>query len=283
MTEKELRKQIKKAERTRDQDRGALRRKVRIFYDFQRLRMQTAGRTYKRPGGVEIDLHEVDIAMLEYRAKELGRVEKTALKDVEDHLGSLPMWTQFLKPGPRYRGIGPTMAGVILSEFDIYKADTVSKMWAFAGLVPVPGFRCKECQMVVTKKNVQEFKHGKRPQCSKHLKTIGPRDVVETRIAQRPKRGEKLPYNAWLRTKLVGVLAGCMLKANSPYRKFYDNYKHRKESAGWGVNDAHRHNAASRYMIKMLLIDIHKDWRELEGLPVRPPYHEEYLGHTHAA
>ena len=283
MTEKELRKQVKKATRTRDQDRGALKRKVRIFYDFQRLRLQTAGRTYKRPGGVEIDLHEVDIAILEYRANELGRVEKTALKDVEDHLGGLKMWTEFFKPDPRYKGVGPTMAGVILSEFDIYKADTVSKMWAFAGLVPVPGFRCRECQMVVTKKNNTDWKHGKRDKCSKHLKTLGRDDVKEAHVAQRPRKGEKLPYNAWLRTKLVGVLADCMIKCGSPYKKLYDDYKHRWKSGGKGVNDAHRHNAAKRYMIKMLLIDIHRDWRELEELPVRDPYQVEYLGHVHAA
>ena len=37
-----------------------------------------------------------------------------------------------------------------------------------------------------------------------------------------------------------------------------------------------------RFMIKMLLLDIWKGWRESEGLPVRPSYHEEKLGHKHS-
>jgi hypothetical protein len=73
-----------------------------------------------------------------------------------------------------------------------------------------------------------------------------------------------------------------MLKLGSPWKKQYDDYKHRKATAGWGKSDAHRHAAAIRYMIKMLLLDIHKEWRTHLGLPVRPSYHEEYQGHVHS-
>ena len=45
----------------------------------------------------------------------------------------------------------------------------------------------------------------------------------------------------------------------------------------------HRDRAAKRYMIKMFLKDLYVAWRTLEGLPVRKPYHEEYLGHKHSA
>ena len=76
--DKALRRQSKKAERTPDQDRMALRRKVRIFYDIQRLRLQTAGRTYERPDGTEIHLHEVEqdrLARLEHRPEVIERFE----------------------------------------------------------------------------------------------------------------------------------------------------------------------------------------------------------------
>ena len=43
----------------------------------------------------------------------------------------------------------------------------------------------------------------------------------------------------------------------------------------------HRDNAARRYMIKMFLKDLYVVWRTVEGLPVRAPYQEEYLGHKH--
>lgn len=49
-------------------------------------------------------------------------------------------------------------------------------------------------------------------------------------VADRPKRGQKLTYNPFVKTKLVGVLGSCMIKANSPWRSFYDNYKTRKKN-----------------------------------------------------
>ena len=52
--------------------------------------------------------------------------------------------------------------------------------------------------------------------------------------------------------------------------------------APWGASKAHRHTAATRYMVKMLLLDLWKAWREIEELPIRPPYAEEYLDKRHA-
>jgi hypothetical protein len=48
--------------------------------------------------------------------------------------------------------------------------------------------------------------------------------------AQRRKKGEKCGYNPWLKSKVVKVLADCMIKAKSPWREFYDNYKNRKQN-----------------------------------------------------
>lgn len=95
--------------------------------------------------------------------------------------------------------------------------------------------------------------------------------------AERPVKGEKLHYNNFLKTKLLGVLAKSFLINNEYYRKFYDDYKHRLESKGWGCNKLHRHRAAIRYMMKMFLYDLYKMWREIEELPVRISYCEEYI------
>jgi hypothetical protein len=105
--------------------------------------------------------------------------------------------------------------------------------------------------------------------------------VYASGTAQRPEAGVKLPYNAWLRTKLVGVLGPVLLKVGSSYRKFYDDYKHRKDSAGWGRSDGHRHQAAIRYMVKMLIAQLWQDFRTYYGLPIRPSYAEEYLARGH--
>jgi len=47
------------------------------------------------------------------------------------------------------------------------------------------------------------------------------------------------------------------------------------------VSLGHRDRAAKRYMVKMFIKDLYVAWREIEGLPVRVPYQEEYLGHKH--
>ena len=49
----------------------------------------------------------------------------------------------------------------------------------------------------------------------------------------------------------------------------------------WAKSDAHLHQASQRYMVKMFLLELWKQWRTFEGLEVRPSYQEEYLGHKH--
>jgi len=286
-------------ERTREQSRAILRKLVRNFYDLQRLRLQTAGRTYKKTGKAPpIELHELDKALLEQRAKELEKAEKVALGDVATHLKTIGFYKAVLSDKKRYKGIGPTMAGVILAEFDIYREDTPSKMWSFCGLAPIPAKRCCKCHTVLGAKEEGELFHPAtarrrkvapgepseiKIKCVHAGKVLSQGEFYDSGKAMRPAKGEKLPYNAFLKTKLVGVLGSVLIKVGSPWRKFYDDYKHRKQSAGWGISDGHRHNAATRYMVKMLLLDIWKEWRAFEGLPVRPSYQEEKLGHSHAA
>ena len=285
--------------RTPDQTRYGLKRKVRIFYDLQRLRIQIAGRTYKRPEGTQIDLHPYDVKMLGGYLDELVAAEKRAYADIEEHLASIPFYVEHVEG--KYKGLGPTMSAVILAECNIVRQDTPSKMWAFLGLAPVPAMRCKLCQAVVKDgEAANTFMHTPHgdwkpkppkpdepppkplPPCVKEKEVLSALEVFASGKTMRPEKGKKLPYNAWARTKVVGVMGGNLLKANSPWRKAYDDYKHRKASSGWGRSDGHRHNAAIRYMVKMVLLDIWKNWRAFEGLEVRPSYQEEKLGHTHA-
>ena len=167
-------------------------------------------------------------------------IEKMLAKEIHEH----PLWKTFLF---HVKGVGESIAAVIISEFDINKAPTVSNLWSFAGLAP-----------------------GK----------------------DRKVKGQKCPYNQFLRAKLCGVLGSSFLKCNSPYREFYDNMKNRLEAKDWGMlskhptdkkrpKAGHQHKAANRYMIKMFLRDLYVAWRTIEGLEVRKPYQEEYLGHKH--
>jgi hypothetical protein len=95
------------------------------------------------------------------------------------------------------------------------------------------------------------------------------------------KRG--ITYNPILKTKLMGVLTGCLMKAKDPtYSTIYYDYKKRMELSKYhaGKTPAHKNMMAQRYMIKQFLRNMWTTWRELEGLPVDMPYEVEKLGHT---
>lgn len=57
--------------------------------------------------------------------------EERQFRDLSRIVESHPLWDAFLKD---VVGVGPAMAGVILSEIDIYQAKYVSSIWAYAGL-----------------------------------------------------------------------------------------------------------------------------------------------------
>lgn len=286
--------------RTTQQVKLALRQQVRMFYDLQRLRLQSLGRGQPKAPGAEIILHQYDITTLEARGQNLLVAEKLALKDVEDLLNEMPFYVNVLSDKERFRGIGPTMAGVILSEFDIHRSDTPSKFWAFAGLAPVPVKRCQKCFRTVEKGDLAlQYTHtkwvSKQPKfdaegnevpqkkitCEFDGKPIPDNFIIDSAKAAKPVKGEKLNYNAFLRAKMCGVLGPVLIKCGSPWRVHYDNFKQRWISAGKGINDAHRHAAAIRYMVKMLIAEIWGLWREAEGLPRRLSYAEEKLGMHH--
>jgi hypothetical protein len=263
--------------------RLALKYFVENFYDFQERRLATGGRTRSQT----IQLFEIDKIRLERATSTLLEAEKDALNDVKDALKRIPFYVETLSDKKRYKGLGPTMAGVILSQNDITRQDFRSKMWAFSGLRPIACLRCAKCHQVVELQADGSLDHPTfRPRNQEDQKPKRPekcesRKYYESGKAQRPESGKKLTYNKWLRTKLVGVLGPCLLKCKSPWAEFYYNYKHRKTQEHWGISDGHRHNASVRYMVKMLLGDIWEGWRRAEGLSVREPYEAEYLNKSH--
>lgn len=90
-----------------------------------------------------------------------------------------------------------------------------------------------------------------------------------------------LTYNPLVKTKLMGVLTGCLLKAKDPvYSEIYYEYRKRldRERKYQGYRDAHKNMMAQRYMIKQFLRNLWVAWRELEGLEVNFPYEVAKLG-----
>jgi len=243
-----------------NQKRCDLRRLVKTYYDLQYLHTRLNNRLgFKKDGSMqniddrEFQLTDYDkyIEILDFADSRMNEMFKT----IEKALSEFPVYTEWLIS---ITGIDVLMGGIICSEYDIYKMDTVSNAISFTGLAP-----------------------GK----------------------DRLIKGQRAPFNQWLRSKMIGVLARGFIMSKSYYVKFYYNLHVpllRREELGIGrldvsesiyektgkmwkeESEGHRSNYAKRYMIKMFLQDLYVAWRTLEGLPVREPYSEEYLGKKHS-
>lgn len=229
-----------KIDRTKQQWKHALRTSVRVFYDFQRMRLQVEGRTHHKPKeGADskqgdILLHPGDLERLKARTNELKRLEKAALKDVLNLLKEDSFYVKVLSDKTKYKGVGPTMAGLMLAEFDVHKGSTVSKFWRFAGLASIPAYRCKKChglvdsfdeapgemryrhRMASTQRELDEDKKSKA-KC-KRGDVVWADSVYASGEREHPVKGEKLHYNAFLRMKMLGVLGAILLKCGSPWK-----------------------------------------------------------------
>jgi len=181
---------------------------------------------------------------------------KKRLKNV---LQEYRIYTEFLDG---VKGVGPAMAGVIISEIDITKAKYPSSVWAYAGL------------------DVASDGKG-RSRKKEHLVETNYEDSAgETQT----KMG--ITFNPMLKSKLIGVLASSFLRAgDSKYSKVYYDYKNRIVNAPAHADKTkkHQHNMAMRYMVKIFLVDLYVAWRTIEGLEVHKPYHEAKLGIVHTA
>lgn len=184
--------------------------------------------------------------------------EEKLFKLLDKLLYDFPIWNDYLFD---VLGVGPAMAGVIISEIDIEKPLYPSSIWKYAGL-DVAG-------------------DGKgRSRKKEHL--------VKTKYINKDgEEAEKngITFNPFLKTKLIGVLGPSFLRCGvkSPYAQIYYEYKNRLENSEKHKEKTklHRHNMANRYMIKRFLVDLYKKWRKLEGLPVADEYSKAKLGMNH--
>lgn len=245
-------------------EKNELRALVRTLYDMQDMRMRMSNRELVKADGMSQKdngtrppkSHDQKVSWYTYNAMKRSEDAEEALKKaLAEEVSSYPIYQEFLS---KVKGCGPMMSAVIISEIDIEKAYTRSALNQFAGMNPgmVKGRRKVDGKIVQTDELVKGDKLTK---------------------------GFLSPYNKFLKTKMLGVLADCFIKLKSEYTKYYYDYKNRLENEEvWKDSTAaHRNAAAKRYMMKMFLGDLYEKWRALEGLEVRCPYEEEYLGHVH--
>lgn len=102
--------------------------------------------------------------------------------------------------------------------------------------------------------------------------------VNDQGAADRPTKGQKLPYNAELK-RICFLIGTSFLRANSPYRSEYDEAKefYQRTKPDW--TPKHCDNAARRKMVKLFLSHLWAEWRQRRGLPVREPYALSVLNH----
>lgn len=240
--------------------RQSLKIMVRVHYDYQRERMRLDGMLGIKKDGEKKkgtpDRDETFLLMLKHRRDQVLAMEETTVtgtkigsrleggivQEVHKH----PLWKAFLAD---VKGCGEAIAAVIITEFDITKAPTVSNLWSFAGLAP--GKDRKE--------------KGKKCPYNQFLRSklcglLGPSFLK----CGSPYAQFYYDYKHRLESKDWGM------ESKNPTDK-------KRPKAG------HQHKAATRYMIKMFLKDLYVAWRTLEGLPVREPYQAEYLDHRHVS
>lgn len=218
---------------------------------------------------------------------ELCNSEETQLKILDKEVKSHYLWDKFFKD---IRGCGPLMAAVCLAYFDVHKARHVSSFWKYAGLDTVP----------VVDENGNTIREGRQ---KKHA------NMTEVEYVDKDgntKTRKSLGYNPILKTKLVGVLSDCMLKAglrsnkdangkvivnedgskqryalpDAKYVQVYLDYLTRLNNRvdTKDYSDMHKHRMAARYMIKQFIRELWVTWRSSEGYQISEPYEVAKLG-----
>ncbi len=209
-----------------------------------------------RQDGIKLISNETEYQLLKHY-NDLLTTEKDLAKYVTRLVKENPLYTEYLEQIP---GMGPIMAGVIMTGFDISKARYASSLWAYAGLDVV---------------NVDGVYEGRSKKAA-HL-------VDKTYVDKKGKITETkgITFNSFLKTKMVGVLGPSFVRSKKgKYREVYDNYKHRLQNRPDLVNHSkgHINNMTIRYTVKMFLLELYAVWRKMDGLPVHEPYHVAKLG-----
>jgi len=209
---------------------------VEIFYDAEDLRIRTEARL--RALGEDLKVPNEDVRGILAVLSWLRSAEKSAKKEIEMEVKNEELWKQYLS---KINGIGPILAAGLIGYIeDIERFDTVSKLWAYAGLHVV---------------------EGKAPR---------------RRRGQKINWNPKLRVLCWkIGESFVKMRGGGGYR--DLYEKHRAEYEARedlkKEAKG------RRYAMAKRKTVKIFLSHLWEVWRRLEGLPIRRTYVEEKLGH----
>ncbi|RLI41853.1 hypothetical protein DRO69_11085 [Candidatus Bathyarchaeota archaeon] len=238
-----------------EKKRELIRTLVEIYYDVQDVRIRTFNRL--RQFGEVRGVNPYHLKRLELEIREY----------IHNEIKDLPIVKNFLS---LIRGIGPILAGGLLSYFDVRKADRPSGFWRYAGLHVVNGRaprrqRGKKIDWNPKIKDLCLWKLGRS-----FLMFHTP---FYSEIYEKAREIE----TAKLRNPIENP-KNCPL-----YDECLQRRKRRAERLGKQVKKPacklHIHYRALRKMVKRFLVDLWVVWRKIEGLPVTKPYAIEKLKH----
>jgi len=238
---------------------------LRTIDDFQASRIRTGNRLKMKADGTDQKDAHINAPIVTEESffdsqKLFGSakaIEDDLTKQLEKVVKQTDEWKQYFK---NIKGIGPKLAAILIAEIDPYKAETVSKIWQYAGM---------NSGMV----------YGKKKDKDGNIVT-----ATELVRGDRATAGYILPYNKYLKMAVGGKIATQLMRnGNEKYRAIYDGAKNfYKTNPKWkDESDAHIHRAALRKMIKQFLADYYAFVRPLYGLETRVPYAEEKMGIKH--
>lgn len=236
-------------------DRSEEFEELKSLMDARKQAMKAENGANNRMKAYKRNVDRLDENTLQFCAQQSENAKKHCNeidKKVTKLINQLKESSELLSQALNIPSVGPVTMANCLVYIDLQKADTVSKLWSYAGL---------------HKPNYERYQKGK---------TSG--------------------GNKTLRTALYNLADSVVKNKNSPYRAVYDSEKAKKdvsEQITWTYNtqgflvqaswkDAkpkHRHMHALRMVEKWFLSDFHFVGRTLMGLPVRPVYAEDKLGH----
>lgn len=228
MSEKELEKQEKTL---LDQLRLSYRRITDgVIQEHSEEIRATKLPTEKKFKGDDLITHYSELLLVDNYIATLMNEERH-FRDMEKILKKIPIYTEFLT---NVRGIGPAMAGVILSEIDIHKAEYPSSLWKLAGLDVVHVGKYTNAkgeektlrgyeidQWYSDDRNIDQpmLAEGKYPVTFEAMGRSR-KDVCLVRKEYTTRDGEiaerdSITFNPFLKTKLVGVLGTSFLRAGT--------------------------------------------------------------------
>jgi len=230
-----------------EKTRERIRHLVDIYYDVQDVRLRSYNRL-RTVGAVE-GVHPEALKKLE------GEIRVY----IERVLRNVPIWTKYLSG---IKGIGPVLAGGLLSYLDPYKARYPSGFWRFTGLHVEDGKAVKrragkkldfnpKLRTLMWKIGRSFLFQGTEP----YRKIYDERKVYENEKLGNPVENPRnCPHYVDCMERLIKKAERTGRKVKSPPCKL------------------HVASRALRYMVKRFLSDLWVTWRKLEGLPVGEPY-----------